>query len=142
MKVLLIAAVVAMSGVACGAYQFPGGPTSPGASPSPPLGTVSGRVISVPCAPIEPAGSACAGRPVPKLELDFAGAAGSGKAITDSSGSYLVELPAGSYAVKLITYMRVLSGPSKLVVEAGSNTAANFVLDSGIRVPATLPPTQ
>lgn len=131
-------AAVLMATAACGAYQFPGAPSSPSPSPSPVAGTVSGRVLAVPCAPIQPAsgGIACAGRPVPNLELDYFGGGGVvRKAFTDAGGSYSVELPAGSYVVKLRTNLRVLSGPLNLTVAEGSSTVANYLLDSGIRVP-------
>ena len=131
-------AALLMATAACGAYQFPGSAPSPSPSPSPAAGTVSGRVLAVPCAPVQPAsgGIACAGRSVPNLELDYLGGSGvARKAITDANGSYSVELPPGSYVVKLRTYMRVLSGPLNLTVAEGSSTVANYLLDSGIRVP-------
>src|SRR2546428_4688347 len=106
--------------VGCGAYQFPG------ESPAPAAGTVSGRVLTVPCAPVETADSQCAGRPVPNLELDYSNGANiTEKAVTDANGSYSIALKPGSYAVKLKTYMRVISGPLKIEVAAGSPTYAN-----------------
>ena len=121
--------------VGCGAYQFPG------ESPAPAAGTVSGRVLTVPCAPVETADSQCAGRPVPNLELDYSNGANiTEKAVTDAKGSYSIALKPGSYAVKLKTYMRVISGPLKIEVAAGSRTVANYVLDSGIRVPVAVLP--
>jgi hypothetical protein len=127
---LLAALVVVCAG--CGAYQFPG--ESP--SPTPATGTVSGHVVAVPCAPVERQGSPCAGRPVPSLELDYlSGAVVVARAVTDSGGNYAVALYPGGYAVRMKTYMRVISGPLSLTVAAGSNIVANYVLDSGIRVP-------
>lgn len=126
---MLLAALVLLT-CACGAYEF--GP----ASPSPSLGTVAGRVTAVPCAPILEHGTICAGRPVPALELDYlSGATLAGQVVTDSHGSYSIELKPGAYEVRLKTYMRVISGPLKLTIAAASNTVANYVLDSGIRVP-------
>src|SRR2546421_9237589 len=116
--------------VGCGAYQFPG------ESPAPAAGTVSGRVLTVPCAPVEKADSQCAGRPVPNLELDYSiGANLTEKAVTDANGSYSIALKPGSYAVKLKTYMRVISGPLKIEVAAGSHPGANYGLGSGILGP-------
>ena len=133
MKTLVLAALL-LAGAACGAYQFPGG--NPSSSPTPEGGTVTGRVLAVPCAPVEQAGTTCAGRPVPKLELDYVkDGAVAASTVTDSGGSYLVPLPPGAYVVKLKTYMRVISGPLTLTVEPGSNVVANYLLDSGIRVP-------
>src|SRR5437660_3136538 len=121
--------------IGCGAYRFPG------ESPAPEAGTVGGRVLAVPCAPVEKTDSLCAGRPVPNLELDYSnGANTTQKAVTDANGSYSIALKPGSYAVKLKTYMRVISGPLKVDVAAGSSTVANYVLDSGIRVPVAVLP--
>ncbi len=132
MRIWLLAALLLVT-AGCGAYAFPG--ESPSPSPAA-TGTVSGRVIAVPCAPVEQPGNACAGRPVPNLELDYVGGQNVvSKAVTDSNGSYEVELAPGSYVVKMKTYMRVISGPLNLTVAAGSSTTANYVLDSGIRVP-------
>lgn len=115
---------------ACGAYAFPG--ESPG--PTPATGTVGGHVIAIPCAPVQPAGSACAGRPVQGLEIDFVGGQ-TARTLTDSTGSYQITLKPGDYLVKLNTYMRVIKGPLKLSVTPGSATIADYVLDSGIRAP-------
>jgi len=129
MRSVLLAGLVMLT-CACGAYQF--GP----ASPSPSTGTVAGRVIAVPCAPVEQQGNACAGRPVPGLELDYlTGASLAGQTVTDSHGNYSIELKPGTYEVRMKTYMRVISGPLKLAIAPGSNTVANYVLDSGIRMP-------
>ncbi len=115
---------------ACGAYHFPGN------SPSPSPAHVSGIVRSVPCAPVEQAGSTCAGRPVASLEIDYvAGNTVVSRAATNSSGMYAVDLRPGTYEVKLVTYMRVISGPTKLTLGAGTRTVANYMLDNGIRVP-------
>jgi hypothetical protein len=131
MKAFVLAAVL-VAAAACGAYQFPGGPSTPSAAD----GTVSGRVLSVPCAPVEQAGSTCAGRPVANLEIDYVnGATPAGKAVTDSNGDYSVALAPGSYGVRMKTYMRVISGPLTISVSAGSNQVANYTLDNGIRAP-------
>jgi hypothetical protein len=128
MRNTLLAALV-LATAACGAYQFPGG------TPSPNTGMVSGRVIAVPCAPVEPAGSACAGRPVVGLEIDFDGSSATKAAITDSNGGYSVELAPGTWKVRMKTYMRIISGPTSITVAAGSSVVANYILDSGIRAP-------
>ena len=52
-------------------------------------------------------------------------------------GMYPVDLRPGSYEVKLVTYMRVLSGPTKLTLGAGTRTVANYMLDNGIRAPVS-----
>jgi hypothetical protein len=138
MRALVVVAVL-LATAACGAYQFPGG--NPSSSPAPGGGTVSGRVLAVPCAPVERAGSECVGRPVPKLELDYIKeGAVAARTVTDSGGSYLVSLPAGAYEVNLKSYMRVISGPLTIAVAPGSSQVANYLLDSGIRAPAPQPP--
>jgi len=129
-KAILAAVLLVAAG--CGAYQFPGGSESP----TPAMGTVSGRVVAVPCAPVEQPGKTCAGKPVPNLELDYVdGTGGASRTVTDAEGKYSINLKPASYAVKISSYMRVISGPLKLQVAAGSSIVANYVLDSGIRVP-------
>jgi hypothetical protein len=115
---------------ACAGYRFPGGSASRS-------GTVTGQVLAVPCAPVEKANSPCQGRPVPNLEILFT-SAGKDQVVTktDSAGQYAVELTAGTWAVTLKSYMRVLSGPRAVTVDAGGTTVANYVVDSGIRLPA------
>ena len=117
---------------ACGAYTFPGG----GSSPSPNTGEVSGRVLAVPCAPVEQAGQPCAGRPVAGAEIDYIqGSEVAGRTVTDSNGYYSIRLEAGTYTVKFSNMMRVISGPTSIAVAAGSDLVANYTIDSGIRAP-------
>ena len=115
---------------ACAGYRFPGGP-------APGTGTVSGQVTVVPCAPVETADAICQGKPASSIALIFT-SSGHEQVVTqtDSSGNYSVELQAGKWAVAIKGYMRVISGPSTVTVEAGGNVVANYVVDSGIRVPA------
>ena len=131
MKIALLAAVV-LCVSACGGYQFGGGQPSP----TPALGTITGHVVAVPCAPVEQPGKTCAGRPVPNLEIDYlSGTSIEARTLTNASGSYAVALKPGTYAVRFKTYMRVISGPLTVTVAAGSSAMANYILDSGIRVP-------
>ena len=132
----LVPAVVLLLTAACGAYSFPGSSPSHSAE----TGAISGRVLSVPCSPVMIAGDACAGRPVAGLEIDYSDGSGSvSRTVTDTAGGYAIRLEAGAYAVKMKTYMRLISGPLKVDIEPGSNTVANYVLDSGIRVPQPAP---
>src|SRR5439155_593865 len=132
MRNALAVAGVMLLTAACGAYHFPG----ESRSPSPETAHVSGTVVSVPCAPVEQAGSTCAGRSVAGLEIDYvAGNAVAGHVVTNSNGIYAIDLKPGTYNVKLASYMRVISGPTTLAVGAGTTTVANYVLDNGIRVP-------
>jgi hypothetical protein len=125
-NVLLVALVFVTA--ACGAYHFPGGP-------SPGTGTVSGKVVAIPCTPVEQAGQQCAGKPVPGLEIDFVKGEATAKTVTDSNGTYAVQLAAGTWMVHFKAYMRILNGPPEVTVSAGSTVIANYVIDSGIRVP-------
>jgi hypothetical protein len=115
---------------ACGGYRFPGGPP-------PGTGTVSGQVTAAPCAPVEKVDAPCQGRPAAKIALIFTSPSDEQViAQTDSSGNYAVELKAGKWAVAVKGYMRVISGPSTVTVAAGGSVVANYVVDSGIRLPA------
>jgi len=115
---------------ACAGYRFPGGP-------EPGTGTVSGQVAVVPCAPVEKVDAPCQGRPAPSVALIFTSSSNEQViAQTDSGGNYAVDLKAGKWAVTVKGYMRVISGPSTVTVEAGGSVVANYVLDSGIRLPA------
>jgi len=140
-KLLLVAILVAAT--ACGAYHFPGSGDG--------SGTVSGKVTAYPCGPVEPAAracmpgattdclpktpndSACAPWPMPGFALTFKNGTNSVSAKTTTDGFYSVELPAGTWSVSAVGYMRILSGPLTVVVESGSNITANYVVDTGIR---------
>jgi hypothetical protein len=132
MRNVLLTALVLVT-AACGAYRFPG-------NPSPEPGSVTGTVVAVPCFPVESAGIAqCVGRPAGGLEIDFGNAGENAKTVTDSSGHYTAMLAAGTWTVHLVTNMRVISGPAQVTVPSGSTVTANYVVDSGIRVPVPVP---
>ena len=125
-------AAVLMLTAACGAYEFP----VSGSSPTPNTGTVSGRVLAVPCAPVEQINSPCTGKFVAGVEIDYvSGATIAGRTVTDGKGNYSIRLDPGAYTVVFKNFMRVISGPTKITVAAGSTLVANYILDSGIRVP-------
>jgi hypothetical protein len=136
MRYLIVAAAAlatcALLG-ACAGYRFPGGPP-------PGTGMVSGQVTVVPCAPVEKADARCQGKPASSIALIFTSSSHEQVvAQTDSAGNYSVELKAGKWAVAIKGYMRVISGPSTVTVEAGGSVVANYVVDSGIRVPVPVP---
>src|SRR2546427_10119365 len=134
---LAVAGLVLLT-AACGAYHFPG--NSP--SPSPETAHVSGMVRSVPCAPVEQAGSTCAGRPVAGLELDYVvGNSVAGRTVTNSAGLYSIDLNPGTYDVKMNTYMRTISGPTRLTLGAGPSTVSEYVLRNTTRAPVPQPTT-
>jgi hypothetical protein len=125
--VVLLLLMVATA--ACGAYRFPG--ESP-----PATGTVTGHVMAIPCSPIEvPNQPVCTGRPVGGMEIDFTGNGTAVSAQTDSSGAYSIGLAAGTWKVSIKSYMRIISGPPTVTVQAGSSVVADYVVESGIRVP-------
>jgi hypothetical protein len=131
-RILLVGLLLVTAG--CGAYQFPGDNPAPGDA------HVSGTVRSVPCAPVEQAGSTCTGRPVPGLEIDYLqGSTTVRRTLTDANGAYVVDLPAGDYAVKLNTYMRIVSGQTKLTLGPETRSKVDYTLDNGIRVPVPEP---
>jgi hypothetical protein len=105
---------------------------------------VSGQVTAVPCYPVQPANQGsqapCA-RPVGGLEIDFSGNDTTVATTTDQRGFYSVSLAAGSWKVSLKSYMRIISGPPVVTVTAGSSVVANYVVDSGIRVPVAKEPS-
>jgi hypothetical protein len=129
MKASLLGALLLFT-AACGAYQFPG-------SPTPQTGTVSGRILVYPCAPVEPAsGGACPGRPAAGVEIDFVNAKTVNSTVTDQKGDYVIRLSADTYQVQFKSRMRIISGPKSVNVTANSEVVANYVVDSGIRLPA------
>src|SRR5258708_5396581 len=128
MRAVLLSLLVVLI-VACGAYRFPGETPSR-------TGTVSGHVTVVPGSPVQAANlPPCGGRPAAGLEIDFTGNGTAVGTRTDSSGAYSVELSAGTWKVSFKSFMRIISGPPTVKVQAGSSVVADYVVDSGIRVP-------
>ena len=132
-KIWLLAALVMVT-AACGAYQFPGGSQSPT-----PDAKVSGRVLAVPCAPVEKAGESCAGRPVAGLDLDFVAGSNVTKAITDSSGYYAAETERG---IKYDDPDLAIAWPSDLeLVPSMRDANAPRLRDIADELPFTYQPT-
>lgn len=127
--VLVWSAAALLAIAACGAYRFPG------ASPSAATATVSGRVLSIPCAPVEQTGTTCAGRPVGGVGMTFTSEQSSHVTVTAPDGTYAIQLAPGTWKVSFKTYMRIVSGPTSINLGAGDNLVANYVLDNGIRAP-------
>jgi hypothetical protein len=129
MKIGLLAALVFLV-AACGAYQFPGGPSADS-------GTVTGQVTVIPCGPVEPAQpdfAPCKMRPSAGIVMVFTSERGTVTGTkTGSDGRYTTELAAGTYKVSAENYMRVISGPPIVTVKAGATVVADYVFDSGIR---------
>ena len=55
--------------------------------------------------------------------------------MTGSNGYYSIGLAAGTWKVTIKSFMRIISGPPTVTVTAGSAVQADYVVDSGIRVP-------
>ena len=143
MRNVLLGALVLVT-AACGAYSFPG------ASPSG-TGTVTGTVSVMPCGPLlqvppkqpgppaqpaqPPDAVPCRMMPSAGVELSFTSGDRVASALTDSNGRYRIELPEGTYKVSAKNYRRIASGPAAVTVTAGSTITADYVLDSGIRLP-------
>jgi hypothetical protein len=128
MRNAILGAALMLSTAACGAYVFPGS-TQGG------VGTVTGTVIAVPCAPVESSANPCVGRPVPGLEIDFSNGSTTSRTVTDSKGAYSIDLKPGTWKVVFTGVMRLISGPQTVTVSSGARVVANYVVDSGIRVP-------
>jgi hypothetical protein len=125
--ILATSAAALMMASACGAYSFPG---SSGRT-----GTVSGTVNVFPCAPVEQQGQPCKNIPGAGLQIIFSGDPGSRTATVDSNGHYSIDLEAGTWKVSVKPIARIISGPTTLGVPAGGSVHADYVVDSGIRLP-------
>jgi hypothetical protein len=121
-----VIAMILVVGAACGAYHYPGATGG--------TGTVTGSVIVVPCGPVQPADKACAGR-FAGMELDFTSGATTAATTTDANGNFTIELAVGTWNVSVVKFTRIVSGPRTITVHAGDSIVANYVVDSGIRVP-------
>jgi hypothetical protein len=127
----LVVVVALIAATACGAYRFPGG------GPTAQSGSVSGQVLTWPCAPVENPQITCEGRPIQGIAVIFTSPGGTVVvAETDSGGTYTATLPAGTWKVSFKGYVRIVSGPPEVTVKAGETVVANYVVDSGMRLPA------
>jgi hypothetical protein len=141
MRNVLLAALVLVT-AACGAYRFPGSPAA--------TGTVTGTVTVMPCGagepvapnptqsgqPGQPQDSApCRRRPAGGVELVFTSGEKVASTLTNPDGRYRIELAEGAYKVSVKNYMRIVAGPAVVTVKAGSTVIADYLLDTGIRLP-------
>jgi hypothetical protein len=143
-KTLFVAILVLTA--ACGTYRFPGQP--PGGT-----GVVSGQVMTFGCGVVGPAQKMCVAPPVPQpidcapngsvknpcgallvpgLELDFTNGDTTSVTKTDSTGSYSIELAAGTWTVSTAKPTRIVSGPTTVTISAGASIVADYVVLSGI----------
>lgn len=127
MRRLIAAAAALWVVTSCGALH-------PGTGTSPSTGTVAGRVLSYPCAPVERIDSPCPGRPVGGAKVTLAPDAG-GAATTVSTGSdghYRADVAPGRYRVS-VTGRPFGQASREVDVTAGATVTADFTVDSGIR---------
>jgi hypothetical protein len=69
------------------------------------------------------------------VELSFTSGEKVASTLTDNNGRYRIELTEGTYKVRAKNYRRIVSGPATVTVKAGSTVTADYLLDSGIRLP-------
>lgn len=73
-------------------------------------------------------------KPSAGIEMDFASSDGGvTSTLTQADGTYRIDLPEGTYKVSARGYVRIISGPSMVIVKAGHTLTADYLLDSGIR---------
>ena len=93
------------------------------------LSSVSGHVVASPCRPVERSGDPpCP--PVAGVTVGF----GTITAVTDSTGTYVVNLPPGTYPIKIKAgnWERPAT-PASVTVKSGDTIILNLTYDSGIR---------
>jgi hypothetical protein len=112
----------------------PVGPAPAACVPDNSTGNSCGTIPApgVMCPAPGPANYPCGIGPVPGLELDFSSGNATLSTTTDSSGNYTIDLPAGSWNVSTKNYMQIVSGPTTLVLTAGSTIVANYTVWSRI----------
>ena len=127
MKLLLIAGLLLVT-AGCGAYSFPTGTTTQ-------TGNVHGTVRVYPCAPVEQQGQVCNGLPGTGLAILFTKGSQTNTAMVGPSGTYSLDLPAGTWKVSIKGIARIINGPNPVIVAAGASIEADYQVDSGIRAP-------
>ena len=97
------------------------------------LGTVHGRVMRGPIAPVCRVGVPCEA-PVAHTTLYFTRLGRTVSAVTDARGYYRIRLEGGRYAVKpkRASFGRGFS-PRSVRITAGGDKRADFHIDTGIR---------
>src|SRR2546421_4277622 len=96
---------------------------------SPPTGAIYGEVGQRVCPGPALAGQTCLPRPLAQVHVEFRPLTGgaSHTAITDATGAYSIQLPAGRYEVVLRPDRRIAyDGPTVLTVIPGRPIRANF----------------
>ena len=97
------------------------------------LGTVHGRVMRGPIAPVCRVGVPCEA-PVEHTTLYFTRSGRTVSAVTDAHGYYRIQLKGGVYAVKpkRASFGRGFA-PRSVRIAAGGDKRADFHIDTGIR---------
>ena len=96
-------------------------------------GTVAGDVVVPYCPGLTYPGKACPSRPSPGIEVKFVDLVtnNSAVAVTDSTGHYVIRLPAGRYQVNLEVGALTSHGPRQITVEGGREATASFSYEVG-----------
>lgn len=136
--------------VACGISPIQGtsGPSStagisstasPASTPTPSYGTLNGDVVASPTCPVESSVNPCAPKPVTfrAVAVLRANSQTIAKTTTDEHGYFSVNLPPGTYTVKVAIIpgtvgMRQVT-PAQVTITSGQTTHITIVLDTGIR---------
>jgi hypothetical protein len=126
MRLLFLAAVLVAT-AACGAYQI---------GPAAQTGKVSGTVMVTPCAPVELQGQPCKNTYAASLQIVFTSDSNVATTAVDSDGKYSIDVAPGVWKVSFKGIARIISGPTTVTVPSGGSVVADYVVDSGIRVPA------
>jgi hypothetical protein len=94
-------------------------------------GTVSGVVISRGCIGAATANMTC-DSPQPLIKVEFHQLPGGDEYDTVSGyqGRYSIDLPVGTYSVKVITHTSVLQGPARVSVKKGSHVVADYIVQA------------
>jgi hypothetical protein len=76
-------------------------------------------------------------QPAVGVEIDFASGGKVASTQTGADGRYIIDLREGNYQVTLKSYMRIVKGPLEVSVKGGSTITADYLVDSGLRMPAS-----
>lgn len=113
--------------------------TEPTFAPVGPTG-VTGLVTTGPTCGVELEGKPCPDAPVQAV-VEAVGRSGvAGKDATDDTGRYAMELPPGTYTIRVVVAGRYPMCPEiDVAILPGRRVTADILCDSGIRVPVSPP---
>lgn len=111
---------------------------APGSTDTSSKGTLRGLVEASPTCPVEQAEQPCPPKPVANrtVLIETPGGTVVTQVTTDQSGQFVIDLPAGTYALHVApgaTPFPIQRKPQTVTVEAGQTVQVTVELDSGIR---------